>query len=126
MPPRAIASQVPDTMSRATVEPVLAWWRSKNSSTIDGGNFGAPPNPPAARSYWLSRPRVAVARSSRVGGCCVGRSPRPARSARRPAMVLAAEVTCSRSLSQLSEIAVSTWVNDGIPRVGVGGKYVPA
>ena len=36
----------PSTMDSATADPVRSWWRSRNSSTIDGGNFGAAPNPP--------------------------------------------------------------------------------
>ena len=50
MPPRAIASQVPSASWSAFALSVRSWWRSRNSSTIEGGNFGAPPNPPCAAS----------------------------------------------------------------------------
>ena len=36
-------------MNSASAEPVRSWLRSRNSSTIDGGNFGAEPNPPRRR-----------------------------------------------------------------------------
>ena len=56
MPPRAIPSAVPVTIPNAIAagSPLrcraLSEFRSRNSSTIDGGNLGAPPNPPAAAS----------------------------------------------------------------------------
>jgi hypothetical protein len=45
MPPRAIASSVPRAVRSDSVSPVRAEWRNRNSSSMDGGNFGAPPNP---------------------------------------------------------------------------------
>ena len=36
-------------MRSAVASPLRACARSRNSSSIDGGNFGAPPNPPVAR-----------------------------------------------------------------------------
>jgi hypothetical protein len=50
MPPRAIASSVPVAMRSVPASPVRAWLRSRNSSTMDGGNFGAAPKPAEASS----------------------------------------------------------------------------
>ena len=49
-PPRAIASQVPAAMASAAGDPVRRQERSRNSATMDGGNFGARPKPPSAAS----------------------------------------------------------------------------
>ncbi len=56
MPPRAIPSAVPSTIRNAIGDGsplrcrALSPCRSRNSSTMDGGNLGAPPNPPADSS----------------------------------------------------------------------------
>ena len=62
MPPRAIASKVASTIASAAVDPVRSWWRSRNSPSIAGGNFGARPNPPLTRSK--SRANASTTRSS--------------------------------------------------------------
>ena len=51
MPPRAIASNVPSAIARADADPVRPWCARSHSSTIEGGNLGAPPKPPRAASY---------------------------------------------------------------------------
>ena len=50
MPPRAIRPAVAAARCSTCPDPVRSWWRSRNSSVIDGGNFGAPPNPPFTAS----------------------------------------------------------------------------
>jgi len=47
--PSLIGSCVPPETTR--MELVRAQWRSRNSRTIDGGNFGAPPKPLFCQSY---------------------------------------------------------------------------
>src|SRR3954465_6361827 len=61
MPPRAIRSHVALTISRLRASPVRAQCRSRNSSTIDGGNLGAPPKPPHSSSWSAPSPPPAAA-----------------------------------------------------------------
>ncbi len=63
MPPRAMAPRVFSVISMASGVPCL----SRNSSTIDGGNFGAPPKPPRTGSKVRARSRTAVSVVSAVG-----------------------------------------------------------
>ena len=93
----------------ASASPVRAWWRSRCSSAIDGGNFGAPPNPPRAGSY--------VAASARTDGelglvrrACLGQlrghasaRPRGAATSRWPAIS-----TSARRSRQVRSTACST------------------
>ncbi len=91
MPPRAIASQVASAIESAAAAPVRSWWRSRNSSAIEGGNFGAPPKPPLASSKPDARPATAVSvTSSRLSSPAAPPSPESAEafSAR------AAEIRC--------------------------------
>ncbi len=67
MPPRAIRSQVSAAICSAPSAPVRAWWRNRNSITMDGGNFGAPPNPPRCGSYSRVSPSSACASSCSPG-----------------------------------------------------------
>ena len=53
--------------------------RSRNSSTIDGGNFGAPPKPPLTSSYVVRS--EAAASSSTAASSGAGASSRGAASA---------------------------------------------
>lgn len=70
MPPRAIASPVRTAISSAASEPVLAWWRSRYSITMAGGNFGAPPKPPCRSSNSRLSPTSASCNSASPGGVC--------------------------------------------------------
>jgi hypothetical protein len=120
MPPRAIASQVASTIASDAVSPVRAWWRSSISSTIDGGNFGAPPKPPRTTSYVLCRDFTAASSWSAEGGASPGG--RDVRSARAATMRRALDSTSSRRSCQASLIDASSWRNDGMPWRGSGGK----
>jgi hypothetical protein len=46
MPPAAIESRVVVIICSVCAEPFRTYDRQRNSSVIDGGNFGALPNPP--------------------------------------------------------------------------------
>ena len=99
MPPRAIASRV-STHHRPAPR------RRRNSSTIDGGNFGEAPKPPLTPSY---------SRSSSVTACAerlLGDRARGHR--RRPAQVLA----------QLAGHALDV-LGLGLPRVGQRLEHLP-
>ncbi len=144
MPPRAIASRVRPAIASAPGRPaagspvtaVRACRRSKNSSTIDGGNFGAPPNPPRAESNSLARPSTAAslaAISPALAALCAGppaaadrsssgspiasspasrraRTPAPARSDKATEIFFACPTTLSRSLAQASAMPrISRW-----------------
>ena len=123
MPPRAIASHVCPAIDKACGDPVRAWCRSRNSSTIDGGNFGAPPKPPVP----LSKSSASAATAAAVTSAS-GRSPVPAPSPDR-AEAFSARAAAIRSDSvltfslfdcQASATAVTSCTNCG------RGKYVPA
>ncbi len=118
MPPAAIASAVPTTRDSASAEPVRSWWRSRNSSTMAGGNLGAPPNPPWSRSYSPSSVVTAPASTSSVTAAS-GSGAVCARS--RSAISPAAWRTCSPRVVQASTTAVSSWRNDGSAGCGRGG-----
>ncbi|CAM5718961.1 hypothetical protein SALBM217S_02926 [Streptomyces griseoloalbus] len=120
MPPRAIRSQVSAAIWRAPSAPVRAWCRSRNSSTMDGGNFGAPPNPPRCASYSRVSPSSACASS-----CSPGTSSPPtdsSRPARSRVIFPATSPTSSRRSAQACATPSSTCRNDGMPWRGAGGK----
>ena len=77
---RLAASPPPSPAHSAS--PVRAWWRSRNSSTIDGGNFGAPPKPPLAASN-SGRSAAAAASSTAVVQRRAAAAASPARPAPR-------------------------------------------
>src|SRR6266511_1102419 len=60
MPPRAIPSAVRCTIRSDSGSALRTYCRSRNSSTIDGGNFGAPAKPPCTSS----KPRASSAAAS--------------------------------------------------------------
>jgi hypothetical protein len=106
-------------MCRAGSEAVRSWWRNRNSHVIDGGNFGAPPNPPAA---WSKSPAsVSTAEATVSSSTGVGGSAAPMLSASRPAISPAAPRTRAPSSRQACEIAASTWRKLGMPWRGCGG-----
>ena len=101
MPPRAIPSHAASTRARASLDPVRAWWRRRNSNTIAAGNFGARPNPPLTGS---------AARPSRVAASAtvcrvIGSAPPGATCARTAAMIW---VLLSRTASRRSAQAAVT------------------
>src|SRR3712207_5970964 len=116
MPPRAIASSVPRAMASARSSPVRAAWRSRNSSSMDGGNFGAPPKPPQRSSR--SAASAATARSSTSGVSGAG-VPRSSRAEIPSAMREPAASSSSRRVRHASVTAASSWRNDGMPCAGV-------
>ena len=131
MPPRAIASHVCSAILKAASEPVRDTCRSRNSSTIDGGNLGAPPNPPCAVSNPASRPATACEAASSSGRlvCASSEGKSPA-SALRPdqAAAFSARAAAIRSdspliLSLFSRHAPATAVTSCTNRAR--GKYVP-
>src|SRR6185369_1638516 len=65
MPPSAILRAVFSTISNARPFPVRFQYPSRNSSDIEGGNFGAPPKPPFVASY--EREKLSNADSNRSG-----------------------------------------------------------
>jgi hypothetical protein len=85
---------------------VRSWWRSRNSSTIDGGNFGASPNPPYPGSN--DSPRVATARSNASGSTDPGGSTAAALSASRAAIWPAELRTLSPSFRHAVVTALSS------------------
>ena len=109
--------------SRSDVaSPVRAWWRSRNSSTIDGGNFGAPPKPPRAASYVRCKDRDRVVEL--LGGR--RRLARPAATARSASAVDDARAGRLDLVAALrpgvGAPTRSSWRNDGMPWRGSGGK----
>ncbi len=120
MPPRAIASAVRATTSNTARSPVRSQCRNSPSISADGGNFGAPPNPPCSASS--SRSTAATAWASSSGVIASSASGRPAAWSRSAAATCAdAWFTSSRRVRQVSVIAVSNWVNDGMPPRGSFG-----
>ena len=124
-----MASSVPLAICERAVSPVRSWWRSRNSITVHGGNFGAPPNPPARASYCLANVRTAPARiASSVLAAGIGRpAPAPLASADPTAASWAVSsaayaATSSGRSRQASVIAVRICANDGIPCRGSGGS----
>ena len=119
MPPPDIAVAEPSTMDNASTEPVRSWWRSRNSSTIDGGNFGAVPKPPLRRSYSGEhrggrvgeRRVVHCGRRERGGLLAQLRDDAPARL---PHLRVPRASTPRRR-------PPSSWRNDGMPGRGAGG-----
>ncbi|CAM5705333.1 hypothetical protein SCALM49S_07935 [Streptomyces californicus] len=87
---------------------------------MDGGNFGAPPNPPCSPSYSRVSPSSAWATSDSPGTPSPPwTSDRPARSATiRPAT----SATSSRRSFQAAATPSSTCRNEGDPCRASGGK----
>ncbi len=87
---------------------------------MDGGNFGAPPNPPRWASYSRVSPSSARACSSSPGA-----SVPPywiSRSARSRVIFSATSVTSSRRSAQAARTPSSTCGKEGMPLRGAGGK----
>jgi hypothetical protein len=118
MPPRAIASQVASTMDSACGEPVRSWWRSSDSSCIDGGNFGAPPNP-AWRWSNSSASRATAASSTATSTVDSGSA--EDRSVSCATIVRAAFRTSPPRSAQALDTASSSCGKPGIPGRGTGG-----
>ncbi len=118
MPPAAIASQVARAIDSACTDPVRSPCRTRNSTTMAGGNFGALPNPPRLRSYSPSSDTTAPdsASSSTVDGC--SGAPRWDSSATTAA---ADSSSSSRWSAHAAAIDSSTCPNDGMPGRGCGG-----
>ncbi len=114
MPPRAIASSVWAAIARAGSEP----WRSRNASTIDGGNFGAPPKPPRSASY--SPPSTSTARSTTARSTGAATEATGCRRCSRS--FAATRWTSSPRLTQASLIEASTCRKLGWPWRGWSGK----
>ncbi len=119
MPPRAMASSVRSAMASDAGAPVRSWWRSRNSSTIDGGNFGAVPNPPFLSSNCGTSRSAAASNSATEGGPSPAKSG-AATSARAETTRCPAASTSSRLSCQAWATAPSSWVNCA------RGKNVPA
>ncbi len=98
--------------------------RSRNSSVEAGGNFGARPKPPFARSKVRAIPCSASSSSAEVSGSADGsiRAEWPTASTSR----CACATMSPRCVRHASATASSSCGNDGIPCRGSGGKYVPA
>ena len=114
MPPRAIASQVASVIESAAAPPVRSWWRSRNSSAIEGGNFGAPPKPPWASSNPDARPATAVAvTASRLSSPAAPPSPESAEafSARAAEIRSDSLEILALFFVQDSATAVTSWTN---------------
>ena len=101
--------------------PVRSCWRSRNSSAIDGGNFGAPPNPPRSGSNVAAS--AAAARSSSIRGRAGSPSPG------------GKDVACAIASTMRAPAASTSarWPAPGRGRRAAssstncrGGKYVPA
>ncbi len=88
---------------------------------MDGGNFGAPPNPPCTPSYAARSDPTASSSSSGVI------SPRAVETGRasRPTTSVAADSTSARRFCQVAVTEASTSRKAGIPPRRVGGQYVP-
>ena len=116
MPPAAMPSSVVVTIVRACGP----GRRSRNSSVEAGGNLGARPKPPKAGSKVRAMPFSASSSSSAVSGSVDGwmRAELPTDSTRRRAWA----VSSSRCSRHAWATASSTWVNEGSPWRGSGGK----
>ncbi len=108
-------------MRRLAPSPVRAECRSNISNSADGGNFGAVPKPPLAWSNVRPAFSTAAARSSAVS---VAGGPPAASAAAEIWRTMSAPdaVTSSRRVRQALATASSSWRNDPIPALGVGGK----
>ena len=116
MPPRDIRSQVRATSCVQTLSPVRAACRSRNSKTMDGGNFGAVPNPPRSASKPAASPAAAASSNAGVMPPGAGRAESASswRTMSRPWAC-----TSARRWAQTSDTRVSNWENC------TRGKYVP-
>ncbi len=69
-----MASSVMVAMSRAVSSPSRTAARSSTSIVLDGGNFGARPNPPKRGSNWAASPtRASERRTGHVAAAGDGR-----------------------------------------------------
>ncbi len=116
--PRRVRSSHPGARSATRSAPRC---RSRNSSTIDGGNFGAPPKPPCAASNSPASARTAPSSRSASSGSS------PASATSLPQVTAAtlgghACVPRRAGSSRPPTIASSTCRNDGWPCRGWSGK----
>ena len=120
MPPSAMRSSERSTTSSDSASPT----RRSSSRAIVCGNFGAWPNPPCTGSCC---DRSAAAADASASGEGMPWSPAASSDDRRMASVSCppCSSTSSRRCCQASAMASSSWVNDGMPWRGSGGKYVP-
>ncbi len=122
VPLRAIAVRVRSTSPAACSDPVRAACRRRNSHTIDGGNFGAPPNPPWTVSSSAASAATAASSAAASGTFPAGGAIAPRAAAMRPELAS----TSSRRSRHASPTAASTCRNEGSCGCGRSGKYVPA
>ena len=119
-PPRAIAWQLASTISSAAGTPVRAWWRSRKASAVDGGNFGAAPNPPRSASNSRTSPYRARCSSCSPGGPAAGFGSARSVSSRWTCPEISS--TSARRSTQAWDTEPSSCRKDGIPGRGSGGK----
>ncbi|PQM48835.1 hypothetical protein C1Y40_00947 [Mycobacterium talmoniae] len=98
-----MAVPVRATARSAAADPVRSWLRNNASSSADGGNFGALPNPP--RTVSSSRSAVAVA-SSHKSGSIAGPPPGSPEAIERSSVAMWSEA-CSTSPRRLRQVLVT-------------------
>ena len=120
MPPLAMPFRVLVTMRSARRSWPTWAWASSAARLPQGGNLGAPPKPPSARSQVFERAsETASSQDPPSSPTGLGRRPVEWRCWRTSSLIAS---TWGRWSRQSPATWWRTWVNDGMPCRGLGGK----